>query len=51
MPASTSGDGRPPGGASEKIPIYTVALGTPNGVLPSPDPFAAAGSPSLPTRS
>ena len=26
--------------ASDKIPIYTVALGTPNGVLPNPDPFA-----------
>jgi Ca-activated chloride channel homolog len=25
--------------AQEKIPIDTVALGTPNGVLPSPDPF------------
>ena len=37
--------------AQEKIPIDTVALGTPNGVLPSPDPFAAARRPSLPTRS
>ena len=26
--------------AQDKIPIYTVALGTPNGVLQSPDPFA-----------
>ena len=26
--------------AKDKIPIYTVALGTPNGVLQSPDPFA-----------
>jgi len=26
--------------ASEKIPIDTVALGTPNGTLPNPDPFA-----------
>lgn len=25
----------------DKIPIFTVALGTPNGVLPSPDPFQA----------
>jgi len=25
--------------AQDKIPIDTVALGTPNGVLPSPDPF------------
>jgi Ca-activated chloride channel family protein len=25
--------------AREKIPIYTVALGTPAGMLPSPDPF------------
>lgn len=25
--------------AREKIPIYTVALGTPNGTLPNPDPF------------
>jgi Ca-activated chloride channel family protein len=25
--------------AQEKIPIDTVALGTPNGVLPSPDPY------------
>jgi Ca-activated chloride channel homolog len=25
--------------AQEKIPIYTVALGTPNGTLPSPIPF------------
>jgi Ca-activated chloride channel family protein len=25
--------------ATEKIPIYTVALGTPNGVLANPDPF------------
>jgi Ca-activated chloride channel family protein len=24
----------------DKIPIYTVALGTPNGVLPNPDPIA-----------
>jgi Ca-activated chloride channel family protein len=24
----------------DKIPIYTVALGTPNGTLPNPDPFA-----------
>jgi Ca-activated chloride channel family protein len=24
----------------ERIPIYTVALGTPNGTLPSPDPFS-----------
>jgi Ca-activated chloride channel family protein len=28
--------------AREKIPIYTVALGTPNGTLPNPDPFAPA---------
>lgn len=26
--------------ASEKIPIYTVALGTPNGTLPNPEPYA-----------
>jgi Ca-activated chloride channel homolog len=26
--------------ARDKIPIDTVALGTPNGVLPSPDPFS-----------
>lgn len=26
--------------AQDKIPIDTVALGTPNGVLPSPDPFS-----------
>jgi Ca-activated chloride channel family protein len=26
--------------AAEKIPIYTVALGTPNGTLPNPEPFA-----------
>jgi Ca-activated chloride channel family protein len=26
--------------ASQKIPIYTVALGTPNGTLPNPEPFA-----------
>jgi Ca-activated chloride channel family protein len=26
--------------AAERIPIYTVALGTPSGVLRSPDPFA-----------
>jgi Ca-activated chloride channel family protein len=26
--------------ARDKIPIDTVALGTPNGVLPAPDPFA-----------
>ena len=25
--------------AREKIPIYTVALGTPNGTLPNPEPF------------
>ncbi|HEY2437773.1 MAG TPA: VWA domain-containing protein, partial [Solirubrobacteraceae bacterium] len=25
--------------ARDKIPIYTVALGTQNGILPSPDPF------------
>jgi Ca-activated chloride channel family protein len=25
----------------DRIPIYTVALGTPGGVLPSPDPFGA----------
>jgi Ca-activated chloride channel family protein len=25
----------------DRIPIYTVALGTPDGVLPSPDPFGA----------
>ena len=24
----------------DRIPIYTVALGTPNGILPNPDPFA-----------
>ena len=28
----------------ERIPIYTVALGTPDGTLPNPDPF----SPPLP---
>ena len=28
--------------AQDKIPIDTVALGTPNGVLPSPDPFQPA---------
>ncbi|MBV8955626.1 MAG: VWA domain-containing protein [Solirubrobacterales bacterium] len=27
--------------AQEKIPIYTVALGTANATLPNPDPFAA----------
>jgi Ca-activated chloride channel homolog len=27
--------------ARDKIPIDTVALGTPNGVLPNPDPFSA----------
>ncbi len=27
--------------AADRIPIYTVALGTPNGVLPNPDPLAA----------
>jgi Ca-activated chloride channel family protein len=27
--------------AHDKIPIYTVALGTPNGTLPNPDPFGA----------
>jgi Ca-activated chloride channel family protein len=26
----------------DKIPIYTVALGTASGVLPNPDPFAPA---------
>lgn len=26
--------------AGDKVPIYTVALGTPNGVLPNPDPLA-----------
>jgi Ca-activated chloride channel homolog len=26
--------------AAEQIPIYTVALGTPNGTLPNPEPFA-----------
>ena len=26
--------------AAEKIPIYTVALGTPGGTLPNPEPFA-----------
>ncbi len=26
--------------AAEKIPIYTVALGTPQGTLPNPEPFA-----------
>ena len=33
--------------AQDKIPISTVALGTPDGVLPSPDPFSGpvAGSP------
>jgi Ca-activated chloride channel family protein len=25
--------------AHDKIPIYTVALGTPNGILPNPEPF------------
>lgn len=30
--------------AREKIPIYTVALGTPNGTLPNPDPFGPAVS-------
>lgn len=25
--------------ARDKVPIFTVALGTPNGALPSPDPF------------
>jgi Ca-activated chloride channel family protein len=28
--------------AKDRIPIYTVALGTPNGVLPSPAPFVPA---------
>ncbi len=27
--------------ATERIPIYTVALGTPNGLLPNPDPLGA----------
>jgi Ca-activated chloride channel family protein len=27
--------------AHDKIPIYTVALGTPSGTLPNPDPFGA----------
>jgi Ca-activated chloride channel family protein len=27
--------------ARDRIPIYTVALGTPGGVLPNPDPFGA----------
>jgi Ca-activated chloride channel family protein len=27
--------------AHDKIPIYTVALGTPNGTLPNPDPLGA----------
>jgi Ca-activated chloride channel homolog len=26
--------------AQEKIPIYTVALGSPNGTIPNPDPYA-----------
>ena len=30
--------------AHDKIPIDTVALGTPNGVLPSPDPFSGPQS-------
>jgi Ca-activated chloride channel family protein len=29
---------------SDRIPIYTVALGTPSGTLPNPDPFAPAVS-------
>jgi Ca-activated chloride channel family protein len=28
--------------ARDRIPIYTVALGTPEGTLPNPDPFAPA---------
>jgi Ca-activated chloride channel family protein len=28
--------------ARERIPVYTVALGTPNGTLANPDPFAPA---------
>jgi Ca-activated chloride channel family protein len=26
--------------ATDRVPIYTVALGTPNGTLPNPEPFA-----------
>jgi len=28
--------------ARDKVPVYTVALGTPSGVLPNPDPLAPA---------
>ena len=36
-----SGQRRPRQAARDRIPIYTVALGTPDGVLSNPDPFGA----------